>query len=330
MTLKFAAMELERPQPSAYAGLLPSIACPACGDEIEGHSSPARPRRATRFEDCLRRCEKCGVGVSNTGGKQPTFIHRDPLTNVPEEARCGALAVLSHAFNVRSRVSKLRRFGFSTSEDAVAWVVFAYLLRSGQLLTVLKATGLIEGVRADCMPTLLLWGYPLGGQVHEKAIVTQLAALCDRLGEETRSRSEPDVIIDLGASGLLFIEVKYRSGNDRLAADSTKWEKYASAEWLKWRAEEVIASGCYELARNWCLLKGLADTRPATLVNLGPAHLFEEPEGARLARFAQGLDTDEQCRFKAVTWHDLLSGILPCAPEWFQRFCVDDRRLLER
>jgi hypothetical protein len=105
--------------------LLP-LSCPGCaGMMAEAHQGLAR-LKATSFESCLRRCEVCGIGASNTSDSQRiTYIHRDPLTNIPEESRDGALDTLSAALNVCTRSSK--RFGFSTSEDAVTWVVFSYL-----------------------------------------------------------------------------------------------------------------------------------------------------------------------------------------------------------
>jgi hypothetical protein len=84
------------------------------------------------FQDCLRRCEPCEIGASNTADPQRvTFIYRNPLENIPFESRAHAIEALGRALNERNRSSKLSRFGFSTSEDAVTWVVFTYLLRSG-------------------------------------------------------------------------------------------------------------------------------------------------------------------------------------------------------
>ena len=95
---------------------------------------------ATQFDDCDRWCELCGIGASNAADpKAVTYIHRDPLGNIPVESRGGAVEALGHAFSVRNRESKRPRFGFSTSDDAVTWVVFTDLLRSGQLLGTLRS-----------------------------------------------------------------------------------------------------------------------------------------------------------------------------------------------
>jgi hypothetical protein len=66
------------------------------------------------------------------------------------------------------------------------------------------------------------------------------------LKENFTSFSEPDVIIDLGEGGLVFIEVKYRSGNDQKLDSYLGWSRYESAAGMTWRFNEVKASGCYE------------------------------------------------------------------------------------
>ena len=155
-----------------------------------------------------------------------------------------------------------------------------------------------------------------GGEIRK-----QLSDLCTSLQEDPNSFSEPDVIIDLGEDGLVFIEVKHLSGNDLKPVDYPGWSRYASAARLSWRIEDVKALGCYELARNWCLLKGVSGERPATLVNLGPARLFGSAEGARLDRFLAALGTDTRSHFMKVTWSDLLGSRMGEFADWFSQFC---------
>jgi hypothetical protein len=184
---------------------------------------------ATRFDDCLRRCEPCGIAASNAANPQAvTYIYRDPLDNIPIESRAGASEALDRALNVRNRESKRRRFGFSTSEDAVTWVVFTYLLRSGQLLAALARAGLIRDETSTTVPTLLLWGVPVDSGAPGATIQKRLSDLCVSLQEDPNSLSEPDVVLDLGEDGLMFIEVKYLSGNDLKEADYPGWSKYTS------------------------------------------------------------------------------------------------------
>jgi hypothetical protein len=278
-------------------------------------------RAAGSFKDCVRRCEACGIGASNGDRSHVTFIYSEPLMNVPKDCREGAKEVLARALNVQSRGSKLRRFGFSTSEDAVTWVVFTYLLRANRLLATLRRAELVSaGAAPGAPPTLLLWGVPVGDGCHGEEIRSRLKQVCGALGEDPASLSEPDVIVDLGDDGLLFIEVKYRSGNDQGPRDDSHWSRYATAPELGWNIDGIKASGCYELARNWCLLTTLADARPATLANLGPAGLFSGAEGARLDSFIAALGTPRSSRFRKITWREFLDAVTEDAPLWFTEF----------
>ena len=278
---------------------------------------------ATGFDDCLRRCKSCKkIAASNAAdSKTVTFIYRDPLGNIPIESREGASEALANALNVRNRESKRHRFGFSTSEDAVTWVVFTYLLRSGQLLAALRRARLISDETSTPAPTLLLWGAPIGNGYRGAEIRKQLSELCASLKENPSSFSEPDVIVDLGETGLIFIEVKYLSRNDKRPRNYSGWSRYESASGLGWRFDDVRASGCYELARNWCLLKNLAGKRVASLVNLGPKRLFLGADGERLDSFVEALGVDEQSHFMKATWSDLLGNNLGDLPKWLAQFC---------
>ena len=213
-----------------------------------------RPRlTATSFENCVRRCKSCGIGASNALGSQSvTYIHRDPLTNIPEQSREGALEALSAALNIRSRGTKRSRFGFSTSEDAVTRVVLTYLMRSKLLLKTLQNVQLAAPDAGHIEPTLLLWGVPVEPTTSGASLRARLSAQCTALGEDKKRMSEPDVIVDLGGQGIVFIEVKYLSGNDKKSSSYAGWEKYESVGALGWEFTEVKESGCYELTRNWC------------------------------------------------------------------------------
>jgi hypothetical protein len=135
------------------------------------------------------------------------------------------------------------------------------------------------------------------------------------------------VIVDAGAAGLVFIEVKYLSGNDEKPKDYSGWERYVEPNAFFRNEDTARLSGCYELTRNWYLLNAIADGRPATLVNLGPDQLFAGSEGERLARFENALATDAAHRFVKLTWPQLLRFVRN-SPHWFNRFCLN-RQLLE-
>jgi len=254
-----------------------------------------------------------------------TFIYRDPIKNIPAEIATGAAQCLKGSINQQNLTTKLRRFGFSTSEDAVTWVVFVHLLRSGQLVPILTHCGVVADVASAIQPALLLWGSPVDGSLPVKAIQKRLVELSDSLHEDPESRSEPDVIVDLGNAGVIFIEVKYQSENESNASNNPNWTRYMGQAGVFRDEAAVQATGCYELARNWRLLKGLAGDRPATLVNLGTKRLFEGSNGERLQHFIDALVTDQSSRFVKLTWAQLLQGVTN-PPAWFNRF-VDSRRL---
>ena len=279
-------------------------------------------RTARRYEDCLRKCEKCEVGASNANDSNSvTFINNDPLENIPPEARHGALETLSHAINERSRETKRIRFGFSTSEDAVTWVVFSYLLRSGRLFESLIKAGLAPPEAAEASPSLLLWGVPVDDCGHGSSIRKRLIERCKELRERRSSYSEPDVIIEIGQFGLIFIEAKYRSGNDVKPPDYRGWDPYLDASWVDWRKEDVRESGLYELARNWCLMSGIAGDMPKTLVNLGSDEIFTSQDVKRLKRFVFCVGSDRTSSFKQISWAKFLDPIIDPSPTWFSDFC---------
>ena len=149
----------------------------------------------------------------------------------------------------------------------------------------------------------------------------QLSDLCASIKEDPNSSSEPDVIIDLGEAGLIFIEVKYRSTNDTKPNNYPGWSRYESASQLGWQFGNIRASGCYELARNWWLLKKLAGSRAASLVNLGPDRLFLGAEGRRLDSFVDALEIDQKSQFVKARWSGLLGNNLDDLPEWLAQFC---------
>src|SRR4051812_24465772 len=113
---------------------LPTVSCPHCERVVTVSDNQIRSGTAREYKDCIRRCEPCGIAASNTrraGAER--WIFRDPVKNIPAESREHVTAVLECAFNKRNRQSRLAKFAFSTSEDAVTWVIFSYLVRSGRL-----------------------------------------------------------------------------------------------------------------------------------------------------------------------------------------------------
>src|SRR4051812_29306820 len=102
--------------------------CPGCDAILYPRESAAVVPPATTFLDCWRRCDKCGIGLSN--GRTPgneTLIYMDPRDNIPAEVRDGFLAALARGISEVNRLNKASKAAFSSSEDALTWTVFRYL-----------------------------------------------------------------------------------------------------------------------------------------------------------------------------------------------------------
>lgn len=59
--------------------ILPRLRCPGCGKTIHAVKADFVPP-AEKFEDCLRRCNKCRIGASNAKNPAKVKYHQgDPL-----------------------------------------------------------------------------------------------------------------------------------------------------------------------------------------------------------------------------------------------------------
>jgi hypothetical protein len=314
---------------------LPAIRCARCGESVEpvryvAEANGGAPT-ASSFDSCLRVCRNCNLAYSNARDpERVVLIHGDPLENVPAQVRSGLAEALASSLNIRNRPNKRVKFGFETSEDAVTWTVFRYLHESGLIGQVLEAclpaAAGIAASLAKSQPPTLLWGSPVpAGDERAGAIRTRLESLLSSLGENPESYSEPDVLIDFGAAGLVIIEVKYRSPNDNKDPDYGGWSRYMDQSGAFTDEGRTRKSGEYELARNWRFGWSLAEDRPLWLVNLGPSGLFTEPEGARLAAFEAALSQTSSRRFVRLTWPEFL-GAIHTPPDWLTAF-TEDREL---
>lgn len=307
---------------STIGRTLPEMGCPACGSIL--HPRPGAAIAPTTWRDCLRRCLRCELGLSNAR-INPTVLFNNPRMNVPPEVRGGVIEALALALNVRNRANKTVKFGFSTSEDALTWTVFTFLQGSGQLLEVLRRAGLPIPDGVSLPVALLLWGVPIpmGRMDYDRGrgLRDRLETISDHLGEDPRSRTEPDVVIDLGDSGLLIIEVKHRSRTDVKPSNYGGWDRYYPAVSPLPHATAIRASGCYELARNWRLGIELAfvPPRPFTLACLGPDGLFLGAGAEALRPFEAGLPSEGTARFQKLTWNALL-GAVEQAPDWLASY----------
>jgi hypothetical protein len=304
---------------------LSSIKCAKCGDLISSDNFTPNSRGgappAASFESCLRRCDNCGIGFSNAQNPNSVVkIYRDPLDNIPLEVHNGALNTISKALNNINRENKLKKFAFETSEDAVTWTVFNYLKQRRTFCESLKRTGVNWLSSTEVEPTMLLWGCPVpGDDPRGIEIKKKLIAILNQIGEDPQKYSEPDVILDFGDSGVVIIEVKYRSPNDTLDEKSPKWYKYLHGSSAFADIGAVKKSGFYELARNWRIAWDMADGRSMALINLGPDAIFNGGDRRKIQRFSKVLNQDNSHKFIDMTWTRFSEGI-PDQALWFVNY----------
>ena len=217
-----------------------------------------------------------------------------------------------------NHANQIRRFGFSTSEDALTWSVFKFLHDSRQLTQSLRLSGLPLPAPSDPHPTMLLWGAPVpldrennprGWELRERLI-----SISDWLCENAQGRTEPDVLLDLGQSGLFMIEVKHGSHTIAKGPDYEGWSNYYH------RGHPIRDTGCYQLARNWCfgIELALSLRRPFTLIYLGPHQLFQR-DAEMLQGFEASLMGLEMANFRTLAWDSFL-GAIPVRPDWFLEY----------
>jgi hypothetical protein len=314
---------------------LPNLRCQECGLPLVVEQPDVLVAPATSFQDCLRRCDACGIGYSNTSrAGTETRIYRDTENNVPPQVREGFVEALSRAVNVVNRKNKLKKAAFDTSEDALTWSVFRGIQLVGGLRRTLACAGVEIARQASCEPALLLWGADVSpgdasGQRGTRsldaldALTTLRVISLEDLQEPTNYRTEPDVILHFHGAGVVFIEVKYLSRNERLKPRGDNWGRYIRepdpAAFVD--AERAMESGYCELARNWRFAWEMSRRleAPMALVNLGRPALFEGAEGASLEEFELLLSQDPAHRFYRVTWQQMLEacgGTPPWLPEY--------------
>ena len=197
---------------------LKKVECPVCGKNMTDSISYTKIKieRATSYEKCYRKCVEHEVGCSN--GKKPTFIFKNYLENIPENVRESLNDVLNKSINIKNRENKKNKIGFSTSEDALSWVVFRYFQKKGALNSIIES---IVGSSAG-ETKISYWGVRVDNDytTHNKELITILRSL----KENESYFSEPDVILE-DDKNVLFFEAKLNSSNEK-SNEKNKKDKY--------------------------------------------------------------------------------------------------------
>jgi hypothetical protein len=184
----------------------------------------------------------------------------------------------------------------------------------------LARVGIEPAQRAAGEPTLLLWGVPVPDSRDGDHLRSRLTTLSTALAEDAESRSEPDVLLDFGQAGVVLIEVKVHSPNEKRAQDHAGWIRYKNTGGtVIWDWEQVLRSELYELTRYWRIGHDLAAGRAFALVNLAPAARFADKEEAEaLKSFSKALPNGGRA-FRRLTWEDFVKEI-PEMPPWLSEY----------
>ena len=108
---------------------------------------------------------------------------------------------------------------------------------------------LVESAEEPC---LLLWGVPVPlDSTDGQDFAKRLTHTIDEIQHNPQSRSEPDVVLDFGAAGVVVIEVKYTSENDLKETSHAGWpahRKHGSVSQSGRSEDYETLRACSELA----------------------------------------------------------------------------------
>lgn len=291
---------------------LPKIKCPTCGGIISPQIGIIKTTNS--YSDCIRRCEECEIGFSNSK-TAPTIIYNRYEENIPEQLRADLDFSLNHSINELNRNNKKIKFGFSTSEDALTWSFFKYFVVNDLLNELLD---ILDIESKSTSFDIYLWGTNICKVSEDSFISNGFIKASDSFKESSSRRTEPDVIIRL-EDRLVFIEVKYLSSNE-LKSDKERFKKYRTSGVSE---EDVFESEHYELLRNWAFAEKLSDGNEFELINLAPNKLFCDKNRGKLKKFEDSL-LSPNGTFKKMKWEEVLEKVNKDNYEmWFKEYLND-------
>ena len=275
---------------------LDKVKCPSCGELVAPINGAIKAARS--YDDCLRRCEKCGIGFSNSKNN-PSVIYKNYLDNIPELLQNGLEITLNNSINELNRKNKRNKIGFSTSEDALTWSFFKYFVVGERFEDLLNLRNLkSDGKDYD----IYLWGVPISSQSNKNNFIEKFREVSRNFNETSSKMTEPDVMIKL-SDKIVFIEVKYLSANEIKTGE--EFAKYLIPDVEK---EKLIESGHYELFRNWAFASKLSYGNDFILINLAPKKLFSSKNQSKLIQFENSLKSTKG-KFVKLTWEEILEKV---------------------
>jgi hypothetical protein len=150
-------------------------------------------------------------------------------------------------------------------------------------------------------------------------VAASIVKVSDDLGEQPKSRSEPDVIL-VWPDLIAFVEVKFDSPNEHKAPTYKGWDTYLqSADLFSKDNDAVRQAGWYELTRNWVIGNLVAAQHDArfVLINLGPATLAKQANS-----FGDQLAQGPQRAFEHRRWAELLNASRGL-PQWAVSYATE-------
>ena len=278
--------------------MLPSLLCPKCGSTLRDIPTIGYP--PLLFKKCRRRCDPCGVGYSNAR-KNPVLIYEKFEDSIPKDVRNGLSAALSRTFNIANQFSKRENFCSEHSEDAVTWTIFKYMMMDPLLPGSFPAKVAKFSVGVDS--EVLLWGAPITTINHDaRASFIKASTI---VGEKANYRTEPDVIMDYGKYGLIFIECKYLSPNSIKPPMFKGWDKYDSPQYFK-NFANVRQGGLYQLTRMWRMGNEMAENRPFTLINIVRKSDLAHVQAYNRIHFGDLIQRRRSSHFITISWDTIL------------------------
>ena len=79
------------------------IECPKCNSIMQEFD--IKPKKASKYEDCIRRCIQCQIGASNAQ-VNPTLIYKDYRNNIPSNLLEHLDETLEKTLNTTNRENK--------------------------------------------------------------------------------------------------------------------------------------------------------------------------------------------------------------------------------
>jgi len=283
--------------------MLSNLLCPKCGATLR--ELPITGYSPLLFRKCRRRCDSCGVGYSNAR-KNPVLIYKEPEDNIPKDVRNGLSTAFSNTFNIANQFSKRENFCSEHSEDAITWTFFNYFMMDPTLPGSFPSKVAKFNVGVD--PEVLLWGAPITTTNYNARAIFIKAS--EKVGEKTDYRTEPDVIMDYGEYGLIFIECKYLSLNASKPSTFGGWDKYDSPQYFK-DFDKVRQGGLYQLARMWRIGNEMTGDRPFTLINIVRKSDLAHVQAYNKAFFGDHIQRRRNSHFITISWDAILNLLDP-------------------